>query len=393
MGESRAEGTAIREILKTFEEQNPGVTVEIEHFSTGASGGRGGMEEKLLLAIASDIAPDVVHFERSFVGDWVLTADSFQPLDDVLEPENQMDQFLPGTAGEAVHLGKTWAVPWGTGTRGLVWNVDVLAASGLDAEAGPQTLDELDTFAARMTRTDGDGQFTQLGYVPWAGNFGRAGDIWNHGGQIYDAEGRPSFDHPNNVAAYTWLEEYSTRYPVDVVRDFIAASRNYQGAFAQNRLGMVADASASLNAYRQVNPNLNFKVGHHPHSANGSPGGWMGGWSHVVPKGVEMTEPLKRLINYLASAEVQLRFFELSGSMPTRKDTVAGAIQRADPGLASFIQIADQQHFRPPFWGIVLRELNAAWARVASNESTPEASLAEADRQLTQYLRDAGVVD
>ena len=47
--------------------------------------------------------------------------------------------------------------------RALWWNKRQLRESGVDAEKGPATWDELRQFATRATRSGGDDRLTQLG--------------------------------------------------------------------------------------------------------------------------------------------------------------------------------------------------------------------------------------
>jgi ABC-type glycerol-3-phosphate transport system substrate-binding protein len=72
----------------------------------------------------------------------------------------------------------------------------------------PTTFDELDTMAAEYNVTDGSGNLTQAGFIPW---LAEEAHVWNNqwGGAFYDFENRVwTIDKPENQAFLEWFLKY-----------------------------------------------------------------------------------------------------------------------------------------------------------------------------------------
>ena len=155
---------AYLELIELFKTDNPDVDLELLRGSSG-----GTSPDRLITAIAGGTPPDVVQFERSIVVEWANKG-LLLPIDNLMKISVK-SSWLPGSYSEVSHAGQTYGLPWDTDLRGLYWNKSLVAESGIDDSRGPATLAELDDMALKLTKREADGRFTQLGFIPWLGNW------------------------------------------------------------------------------------------------------------------------------------------------------------------------------------------------------------------------------
>lgn len=94
----------------------------------------------------------------------------------------------------------------------MYWNVDMFNQAGLDPERAP-TFEELELYAAKLTKRRGDGKFDTLGFNPlntWAGF-----QDWAYffGGQLFDRKTeKVTANSEINLKALQWLSDFTKKY-------------------------------------------------------------------------------------------------------------------------------------------------------------------------------------
>ncbi|MFS0786632.1 extracellular solute-binding protein [Shouchella sp. 1P09AA] len=135
--------------IQRFEDENPGVTVNLQAIPWG------NIYDNLLTAVASGNGPDVVQMGTSYMADFASTG-SFLPLDAYVEdfPNLDPDHFFEGAVDSSIYNGELVAVPWYVETRVLFYRTDLLAEVGYPE--GPDSWEELyDAATALYDRGDG----------------------------------------------------------------------------------------------------------------------------------------------------------------------------------------------------------------------------------------------
>ncbi len=232
---TKFEGQAAQDMVDAFNEKHEGRIHVTKETTTE-------IERKLLIAIAGGNPPDVAGIYAFNVAPYADRS-ALVCLDDRLAAEGiGREDYIPIFWDLCEHRGKMWALPTTPATVALHWNKRLFREAGLDPERPPRTIEELNSFAKRLTRRDSrTGEYEQMGFLPqepgwwpWAWGFWFGGRLWNGSDTI-------TADHPGNVRAFQWIADYSERYGADAIKRFAAGFGNFsspQNAFLSGKVAM-----------------------------------------------------------------------------------------------------------------------------------------------------------
>jgi ABC-type glycerol-3-phosphate transport system substrate-binding protein len=248
---------AMKAMIARFEQDN-GCKVTVAELSWGDG------KTKLLAAFNTDKAPDVIELGS----DWVAQFSHAGVLRNLSGDGMRLDKFAPFAAPAALYNGSTYALPWTVDTRVLFFNKTLLRQAGLPPTA-PETFNDL--YAAceriRALNTSG-GAVDSLTGKPAnkqtdVYGFGVNGSdehrlykkilsfFWSAGGDVFDANGKPVVNSPQNVAA---LSAY-----IALARcGFVETQRQLDDMFARGSLGFVISGSWLLDKIEKENKSLDF---------------------------------------------------------------------------------------------------------------------------------------
>ena len=130
-----AEGEALPDFVKAFEEANPDVDIEVTAIPWDAA------HNKIQTAIAGGTTPDIAMMGSTWMADF---GDAFATV----PAEIPTDDFFPGALSTTKFDDRAAGVPWYVDTRVLYYRTDLAKKAGW-TEA-PKTWDELQQLAADM---------------------------------------------------------------------------------------------------------------------------------------------------------------------------------------------------------------------------------------------------
>ncbi len=236
--------------------------------------------EKLLTAIASGAPPDVCSLEGTGITQ-LATQGCFMALDDFFAglPQFQEEAYFPHV-WESVHfpgpdgVEHTWGIPTTTDTYCLLWNKALFRAAGLDPERPPQTLKELEEYAAKLTVHGADG-ITQWGFLPWLP--WDLTQMWGclFGGEWYDRQSHRVIAGEEDavIASLAWQQSFtidpkaSTQLPYAVAPERILAfSKSIGEYFSANnpfysgRVAMITEGEWQPTFIAKYAPDLDWGV-------------------------------------------------------------------------------------------------------------------------------------
>jgi len=143
----------IEGVISNFEEENPNITIKWVDVPAAD------LEKKILSAVSSNTAPDVVNLNPTF-GSKIAALDGLVNMDEALTDE-QKSRYVQG-AWKANQLnGNTFAIPWYLNTEVTLNNKAIYEEAGLDPNKPPKTYEKAMEYAKTVKEETG-----KYGYYP-----------------------------------------------------------------------------------------------------------------------------------------------------------------------------------------------------------------------------------
>jgi multiple sugar transport system substrate-binding protein len=326
--------------LDRFEAMYP--DIEINAIPMAASG----RESKVLAAMVSNTAPDVLMASRAEV---IQYADvrMIVPIDDLVKANNiNLSRFYRAEIDGFKWDGQLWALPMPTsgGNESLIfYNKDVFAQLGMNPEIAPKTWQDLETLAKKANRWEGN-LLTRLGFD--VATFNRYNALlYSNNGYFLSSDGRTAtFGSPEGRYALEWMYSYTNEFNggLDAIRTLTAGAIN-------NRFmeGKVAAVYAGVSVFPTFITNeVNFGVGLIPYNADNpnafhrGVAGRLYGWGYVMPTTLSAAkqEAAFKFIKFLTSEpQGGCEFLKVSARPTPLRDCNA-----------------DRSYFqRNPYWDVV----------------------------------------
>ncbi len=356
---------------KLFEQQNPGVKVEVQAQALSQTD----FMQKLAVAIAAGAAPDISWFEAS-------SAPMFAAKGLLMDLTRVLDglRFAPADTQEVTYAGKMWSVPYHTSVRGLFKRVDHFSEAGMNPNANPASLDELYEWNRKLIKTDANQKITRAGLIPWVGNWGAPGWIWTFGGKLLDIEGariQPTATYQKNIDAFNWIRMWAQFY------GNVAPVTAGHNGLQTGTISMSAESSSSIGRLEAAK--VQFAISKVPNPPGGANGTWGGGSSIVVPVGAKNPDLAMKFARFLGETSTQLARYEMSINklLPSNWQALL-AVGRQLP--AYWQPLLDQfpvARARPPLWiQYYVSYLNPAMNQVVAGKKLPEQALEEVQKTM-----------
>lgn len=245
-----------RPIAERFTQQYPHITVRLLNTPWAE------IPNKLTTAAAAGTPPDAVMAANSDGKLYSFAHNGLiQPLEKLAGTGDllQVKEWIHPAIWELGHYGgKLYGVAMWTQSFALVYNRAHFREAGLDPDRGPQTFEELASYAEKLTKRDAAGNYLRLGF------FHEGLNQWIpvFGGQLMDpASKRLTANHPNTVRALEWLVGWIRRYDRAALKEFrAAAGSNARSAFVAEKYAMVAENSIITRQLKLRHTPLDYGV-------------------------------------------------------------------------------------------------------------------------------------
>jgi ABC-type glycerol-3-phosphate transport system substrate-binding protein len=196
------------EVIKAFEAENPGATVELTPTPWDT------MNEKYTTAFASGNPPDIIYaftggYVDNVVGSCYDIRDIFSKDELAYLKKGVADSLLAETTVE----GRLIAIPYFTAGAAFVSNVDLLKKAGY--AAAPDTTNDLLSYARKLTVKSSDGKVTQYGYGQLSYDTAEAKPeffLFAFGVNLFNDDMTAiGYDNPQGLAAFTYIDRLWNR--------------------------------------------------------------------------------------------------------------------------------------------------------------------------------------
>jgi N,N'-diacetylchitobiose transport system substrate-binding protein len=211
-----------------------------------------GIQSKTLTALASDQTPDVLEFGNTFTP-------TFAPGLADLTSSVTNSNWVPGLAKSGNVDGKTYGVPYGGGTRLVLYNKKMFAAAGITA-APTSRADLLGAGQKLMAKYGSDKNFSAL-YFPGKYWYGALPFVWDAGGDVAKNDGGKwtgTLDSAESVQGLTELKDLVgqlSRAPKDI--DEVDEYK----VLAQGTAAMIFDFTWQIGSIEKAAPALKNQIG------------------------------------------------------------------------------------------------------------------------------------
>lgn len=313
--------------LHQFEELNPQYKVT---FSSSVSPDTASDGQRLLTAIAGNVPPDLMMFDRFAVGEWAARG-AFTDLTPLIDTQKKDDpyridlsQYYPWTLDEVRYARPRsgekpglYGLPASADIRLLYSNADHLRQAGFVDEKGeprpPRTWEELRDAATKLTRRNANGQITRLGFAPNYGNSWLYIYAFQAGGNLLsDDKTRITLDSPPVRRALRFMMDiYDDLGGAAQVNAFQAAFQDSGAldAFIQGSVSMKIDGTWSMQKIADWARDMDFRITPAPLPADRRAAGapdvtWAGGNALVIPSTSRQKEGAFKLMQFLTSRQV-----------------------------------------------------------------------------------------
>lgn len=394
-------------VKEEFEEQHPGVTVELVPVQASEAD----FFAKMALMMKSpDTAPDVVT-EDTFIIKADAAAGYLEPLDERVADWPEWDQFFESVKQAVTGSdGKIYGVPYSTDTRGLWYNVNVFKRAGLPVPWEPRTWEDIIQAAQTVKEK-------VPGIIPFWANVGKA---------TGEATSMQTFQMLLYGTNDTLYDENQQKW---VIRSqgFLDSLRFIQTIF-QNKLGpdlpLVLNANAGDVLATQLMPQekvaivLNgnwvpavwrengpapwpegvevYQLAPMPTQDGQAPGhtSMSGGWALAIPANAKEKDLAWEFIKLATSKKHALTYALKQGDLTTRKDVAEDPEYKKNPVAEQATRFLEFTHFRPTYeeYPTVSTQIQAAVEAVATGALTPEQAMEQYAQNVTRIVGEDRVI-
>ena len=375
------EGEVVTELLPAFEREHPGIKVKVQQIPWTAA------HEKLLTAFVGDATPDIAMLGNTWVPEFVAL-DALEPLDSRVAASKDVlrSDYFPGVWGTNVLDGVTYGIPWYVDTRVMFYRTDILANAGCDGV--PSTWAGWRKCMEQVKARMGPHQYPLLVPItewPPIVILGlQAGSPLLRDNGKFGAFSRPEF-----LKAF----EFYTALFRDSLAPALSGTEisNLYQEFERGNIAMYISGPWQIGEFTNRLPrNMQGKWMTAPLPGVDGPGvSLAGGASLSLFRRSEHKAEAWQLMEYLSRTDVQIRFSELTGDLPARREAWKSPLLANNKYAAAFRDQLERAVPTPqvPEWEQIATKIYEHGERAVRGRQTPAQAMAALDRDVDAILQ------
>ncbi|MGG1634522.1 ABC transporter substrate-binding protein [Paenibacillus sp. FSL A5-0031] len=315
MGE---EAKSLPKIAEQFMVENPNIKVNVQALPWDTA------HDKLLTAVASKKGPDVLQMGTTWIPEFASAKALMDITPYVTEyPELAEANFYPGSVSTTKYEDATVGVPWYIDTRVLYYRTDLLKEVGYDK--APQTWDELKDAATKLKARGKNKYGISLDVKEQSLLFMFA----RQNGSKLIENNKPQFNQPEFVEAVEYLDSFfkDGSAPIDLGMDIIPAFKG------EGISPMFISGPWMIKLINDQAPELAGKwaTAVLPKKENNLSS--LGGSNLSIFQHTTHKEEALKFLAYMSKPETQLKWLELTNSLPSTKKAWENEALTKDPNV------------------------------------------------------------
>ena len=374
------EAEVVGELIDEFEQQNPGIRVDIQQIPWTAA------HEKLLTAFAADGLPDICQLGNTWIPEFAAlgTLEPLQPYVDasqVVEP----DDYFPGIWDTNVIDGRLLGVPWYVDTRLVFYRKDLLAKAGFATP--PTSWPEWERAMAAVKREVGPQRYASM--LP-LNEFEQLLSLalQQDDPLLRDDDSRGNFESPGfrrALAFYANMFEQDWAPPMSETQISNVWDEFFNGLFT-----FYVSGPWNIREFKKrVPPGLKDAWGTAPLPGPDGPGaGIAGGTSLVLFRSSPRKGASWKLVEFLSRPDIQQRLHAVIGDLPPRRSTWEHPALAQDEYAHAFRDQLERVKPTPKVleWERIVQEMRLASERVVRGGESQDDAVRELDARVDKIL-------
>jgi multiple sugar transport system substrate-binding protein len=374
-----AEGEAIGKLIPAFEKANPGVMVDVEQIPFAEA------HQKLLTGFAGDSLPDMAQLGNSWLPEFAALG-ALAPLDARVAATPAIDRadYFPGIWDSNVIDGRLYGVPWYVDTRLLFYRRDILKRAGFDHP--PRDWAEWHRQMVAIKKLVGPGRYAAIfplnEYEPL--------EVLG----LQQAEPMVTADGYGNFESAGFKRALA--FYLGTIRSGLAPANanteiaNVWDQFDRGEFSFYITGPWQLGEFaRRIPAARRSEWATAPMPGPNGPGASnAGGSSLVIFAKSRHREAAWKLITWLSTPAMELRFHRLTGDLPPRRSAWRASELADDPHAKAFAEQLERVKPTPkvPEWEAIATAMRTVTEAAAHNAMPVDQVAAEIDRQADAIL-------
>lgn len=266
----------------------------------------------------------------------------------------------------------------------MYYNTDLLEAAGITEL--PESRSEFEAAAAKVTNPDSNVYAWSLPInVQSPAGFDSQSWLWASGGRFLQ-DRKPNFETPEIA---TWLEFLKSQYDAGVITPGAFTQQEQQKVeeFTAGRNAMMNGSLAHISGIRESNPDLNFTIGYVPveDGFTGERGLAGASWGMGIAENCDNKAEAWKLIEFIMSTDVNSELATEATGFPGSVEAVPGYVD-GDPLYEKAFEVYQGSEFVTELEGLpnaldLNRNLNENLVRLLQGDATVE----ETQTSLQEY--------
>jgi multiple sugar transport system substrate-binding protein len=376
---------SIERMVKEFEAENPGVTIELQYVNSDNA------LQKATVAIQGNKQPDISYQYGTNMAQLAESPKIVDLTDRVNEAGFNWDDFYPGEQAVATVDDRVLGVPALVDNLAVVYNKDLFAKAGVPEPTADWTWDDLRAAASAVT--DPANKVFGLAF-PVDGSETTVWEyeamLWAAGGEILnDDNAEAAFNAEPGVRALSTLADINQ--DGSMYLDFQPDSGKSGQLFNSGKIGMLITGPWDLSGFPDVNYGVQFMPSFDAggsHQTIAGPDNWV-----IFDNGQARVDAAWKFLSFMTSPDQVLQDSLDTSHLPTRA-SVAGmsafqAFFTTYPGTQVFVDnLKNVVQARPsiPQYPRVSTALGQAIVTALQGQASPQDALDQAAEQANGFL-------
>jgi len=195
--------------------------------------------------------------------------------------------------------------------------------------------------------------------------------VWQNGGELVDAQGKPTLSSPQVVQA---LSEYAWYFQHNLAPKSVPADFDITKAFAAGTQPMFFSGPWIVGILNSTQPQLKGKWAIAPMPRQQAGTSFVGGSNFVVFKGSEHKDAVWKFVQFVSQPGTQVTWYQTVADLPASKQAWQQGPLADDPNLKVFRGQLDDAKAPPVTtgWDQLATKLNEWLQKLAFGKVTPQ---------------------